>query len=122
MALGEKLGKVFGAVGAGLSFIPGPWSAVGIGLSAAGGIASMVDKKKDKPQEEPESPASTPTEPPDTSRPPQEQLATNTEGYVSQQPTISSPPRFSSEGHYQDRMQDEIASMIISDVPRGPYG
>lgn len=120
MALGEKLGKVFGAIGSGLSFVPGPWSAIGIGLSAAGGIASSVAQKKQE-QEEPE-PTSAPTEPPDASRPEQAQLQTDTSGYVSEPPKVSSPPKFSAQGHYQDRMQDEIASMIISDVPRGPYG
>ena len=46
MAVGDKLGKIFGAVGSGLSFIPGPWSALGMAFSAAGTAASAVDKAK----------------------------------------------------------------------------
>jgi len=48
MALGQKLGKIFGAIGSGLSFIPGPWSAVGMALGAAGSAASAVGEAKDR--------------------------------------------------------------------------
>jgi len=48
MAVGDKLGKVFGAIGSGLSFIPGPWSALGVAFSAAGTAAGAVDQAKQK--------------------------------------------------------------------------
>ena len=75
MAIGQKLGKVFGAVGSGLSFIPGPWSAVGVALSAAGSTATAVGEAKDRREAEREREqetnevTQTPTEQPDTSRP-----------------------------------------------------
>lgn len=98
MAFGEKLGKVFGAIGSGLSFVPGPWSAVGFALGAAGQAASMADKiKQQKEQErlmqEQEQPQQPMQEPQDRSRPQQAQIAPQNNEAPTQlpQPSMNAP-------------------------------
>lgn len=124
MAFGEKLGKIFSGIGAGLSFVPGPWSAIGIGLSAAGGVASSVAKaKKEREQSEgePQQAGPAPVAPPDPSRPEQGQI-TQPPGYVSPQPaTYQQGQQSQGQPDYRDQMRSEIANMIISDT-RGLYG
>ena len=64
--IGQKLGGIFGAVGQGLSFIPGIGTAIGAGLSAVGGLAGMagdIKERKALGEEEQQQQASTPAEP-----------------------------------------------------------
>lgn len=114
MAFGSKLGKVFGAIGSGLSFVPGPWSALGAVLGAAGGIASSVGAKKEQEaMEEEEVATPQPAAPVDNQRPGQgqlqldqpQQLAPNTANLYSGQQ--------GAQGGYQSQMQSAIANLIL---------
>jgi hypothetical protein len=116
MAFGSKLGKIFGAIGSGLSFVPGPWSALGAVLGAAGGIAGAVGAKKEAQVPEPEPASSTQaTPPPDASRPRQGQLSTD---QPQQQPGLVSSKVFNPrqgllQNDYQSQMQSSIANLIL---------
>jgi len=123
MAIGQKLGKVFGAVGSGLSFIPGPWSAVGVALSAAGSTATAVGEAKDRREAEREREqetnevTQTPTEQPDTSRP---QDAAAQDPAQPQSAAKGVPIKqntgIQGAGTYQSQISDEIARAIIGDT------
>jgi hypothetical protein len=116
MAIGSKLGKVFGAIGSGLSFIPGPWSALGAVVGAAGGIAGAVGAKKEaqEQQQEPEAAqTSQVVQPADASRPRNEQLPTTQQpqpGPVSAK-VFNQPQGLQSD--YQSQMQSAIANLIL---------
>jgi hypothetical protein len=115
MAFGTKLGKIFGAIGSGLSFVPGPWSALGAVLGAAGSVAGAVGAKKEAQVPEPEPASSTQaTPPPDASRPRQGQLSTD---QPQQQPGLVSSKVFQPQGllqgDYQSQMQSAIANLIL---------
>jgi hypothetical protein len=122
MAIGGKLGKVFGAIGSGLSFIPGPWSAIGMALGAAGSAASAVGAKKEreeaerKAQEQSIAPQQ-PEAQDDNARPEAAQIL-NMPGQVATQQTTA--PIFNqsapSLGGYQLKIDQEIANMLIRDV------
>jgi hypothetical protein len=117
MAVGSKLGKIFGAIGSGLSFIPGPWSALGVVLGAAGSVAGAVGAKKEAeaqaqgPEPAPSSQA-TPTT--DASRPRSGQLPTTQQqpqpGPVSSK-VFNQPQGLQSD--YQSQMQSAIANLIL---------
>jgi hypothetical protein len=115
MAFGSKLGKIFGAIGSGLSFIHGPWSVLGPILGAAGGVAESVAAKKEQGQQEQETaqPSQQAQPPTDNQRPVNEQLPTN------QQPApglVSSKvfnPQQGTAGTYQSQMQSAIADLIL---------
>jgi hypothetical protein len=115
MAFGSKLGKVFGAMGSGLSFIPGPWSAVGVALSAAGQVASKVGEKKDanKLEEEQTQAQSQPAAAADPSRPEQAQLQTAPETQLQEPMTNMFGQRQQKVGGYQSQMGQEIANMLV---------
>jgi uncharacterized protein (DUF2147 family) len=115
MAVGSKLGKIFGAIGSGLSFIPGPWSVLGPILGAAGGIAGSVAAKKEREQQEQETaqPSQQAQPPTDNQRPVNEQLPTS-------QPPAPGPvsgkvfnPQQGATGTYQTQMQSAIANLIL---------
>jgi len=117
MAIGSKLGKVFGAIGGGLSFIPGPWSAVGMALSAAGSVASGVGQKREAEEQEQEQqqPAQQPAQVQDQSRPQQAQLQAAPETTLRQPMTNMFGQKQSMAGGYQSQMGQEIANMLIRD-------
>jgi hypothetical protein len=125
MALGSKLGKIFGAIGSGLSFVPGPWSALGAVVGAAGGIASAVDQKKNQP-EEPEPPEAGPTAQlvtEDPSRPPAGQLDLQEPTLQPTQPNVFQPLSSGPGGEsYQLQLDREIADMITRSYDGGLYG
>jgi hypothetical protein len=116
MAFGSKLGKIFGAIGSGLSFIPGPWSALGAVLGAAGSVAGAVGAKKEAQAQEPEPAVSTQATPTtDASRPSYGQLSTD---QPQQQPGLVSSKVFNPrqgllQGDYQSQMQSSIANLIL---------
>jgi hypothetical protein len=115
MAFGSKLGKIFGAIGSGLSFIPGPWSALGAVVGAAGSIAGSVGAKKEAQEQEQQETAqpSQPVAPTDASRPSQQQLQTT----QPVQPGLVSSKIFGQpqglQGNYQSQMQSSIANLIL---------
>jgi len=113
MSAGAKLGKVFGAIGSGLSFVPGPWSAIGMALGAAGGIAGNVAAKREAGQEEEQQTQITPTPPPDASRPAQQQIEpTNAQPQMA--PAANTfQPNVAQEGQYQSQMRSSIANLIL---------
>ena len=125
MALGGKLGSAFGAIGSGLSFIPGPWSALGAVFSVAGQAASAVGAKKDaeKQAQEQEQPAAQqqPAEQPDASRPEQAQIEGN------QNPPTNMPglgqnvfqPQQPNLGNYQSQLDAGIANLLLRDNDPG---
>lgn len=98
MSAGKVLGKVFQTVGSGLSFVPGPWSALGALFGVAGGIAGGVAQKKEQEaQQEPEQAQPEAAGPiVNTARPQQQQIQTPQQSQpVSNQTQpnmISSPP------------------------------
>lgn len=113
MSAGEKLGKVFGAIGSGLSFVPGPWSAIGVALTAAGGLAGSVAEKRKKEEEE-QKQTSEPQQPQDQSRPEQQQI----ESQANAQPAVASAgnifqPQSATQGGYQMQMDQAIANYIL---------
>lgn len=115
MAFGTKLGKIFGAIGSGLSFVPGPWSALGAVLGAAGSVAGAVGAKKEAQVQEPEpAPSSQATPTADASRPRQEQLPATQQqpqpGPVSAK-VFNQPQGLQSD--YQSQMQSAIANLIL---------
>jgi hypothetical protein len=116
MAFGSKLGKIFGAIGSGLSFVPGPWSALGAVLGAAGSVAGAVGAKKEAQAQEPElAPSTQATPAPDASRPRQGQLSTD---QPQQQPGLVSSKVFNPrqgllQDDYQSQMQSAIANLIL---------
>lgn len=119
MAFGSKLGKVFGAIGSGLSFVPGPWSALGLAFSAAGTAASAVGEAKDRRQLQAERNQETlqalpPIPQPDLSRPDNQQL--NDSAQAVQPPQRSSLYRPSASeynlGNYQQQINMDIARSL----------
>jgi hypothetical protein len=118
MAIGSKLGKIFGAIGSGLSFVPGPWSALGVVLGAAGSVAGAVGAKKEAEAQvpEPEPAVSSQTTPAtDASRPRQGQLPATQQ---QQQPGLVSSKVFNQpqgllQGDYRSQMQSSIANLIL---------
>jgi len=111
MSAGAKLGKVFGAIGSGLSFVPGPWSALGVALTAAGGLAGKAGEKQ---EEEEQTQTSQPQQPQDQSRPEQQQI----EPKDNAQPAVASAgnifqPQSATQGGYQMQMDQAIANYIL---------
>ena len=127
MAIGGKLGKVFGAIGSGLSFIPGPWSALGMAFSAASTAATAVGEKREREEQEQaqQGQAAQPQQAiaqNDNSRIEAGQMA-EAGGQQAQQPQQApifrqAPP---SLGNYQLQIDQEIANMLIKDAG-GLYG
>jgi hypothetical protein len=122
MALGGKLGSAFGAIGSGLSFIPGPWSALGAVFSVAGQAASAVGAKKDQKQEqEQETAQPQQAEQQDPSRPEQDQI----EGNQNQPLTMPGlgqntfQPQQPNLGNYQSQLDAGIADLLLRDIDPG---
>lgn len=115
MAFGDKLGKVFGAIGSGLSFIPGPWSALGAVFGAAGTASSMVAQKREaeqqEQQEQKQQPAPAPQ--PDNQRPGQAQLETNQPAPQMPSGNVLSTQQATGLGGYQSQMQSAVANLIL---------
>jgi hypothetical protein len=129
MAIGGKLGKVFGAIGSGLSFIPGPWSALGMAFSAASSAAEMGGAAKQRKELEREQAQQGPAQNPagqmaqdDGTRIESGQAQ---QAGVQQGAPLTPPPMFRqgqlSLGNYQLQMNQEIADMLIKDAG-GLYG
>lgn len=116
--MGSKLGSAFGAIGSGLSFIPGPWSALGAVFSVAGQATSAVDGKKEKGEQEQPQQQAQPAEQVDQSRPEQAQIEGN------QNPPLPMPantfqPQQPSLGNYQSRLDAGIADLLLRDIDPG---
>lgn len=120
MALGGKLGKVLSGIGAGLMFVPGPWSAVGAALTIGGQVAGQVGAAKDRREaeqertEEANQPQQMQTEPPDQSRPEQAQVDSSQQ---QPQPQMASRNVFQPDqtglGGYQSQLDASIANLIL---------
>jgi hypothetical protein len=117
----SKLGKILGSVGAGLSVIPGPWSAVGIALAAAGTVTTKVGEAKDRKavsreeeQAQREAEMNQPFEAQeveDPARPGQGQATTGQPNTA--QRGVMQPGGFKPNlGNYQLQMDQEIANML----------
>jgi hypothetical protein len=116
IAIGSKLSKILGGIGAGLSFVPGPWSAIGVALTAATTIAGAVGAKKEAQAQEPElAPSTQATPAPDASRPRSGQLPTTQQqpqpGPVSAK--VFNQPQGLLQGDYRSQMQSAIANLIL---------
>ena len=123
---GQKLGGIFGAVGSGVSFIPGIGTAIGAGLSAVGGLASMAGDIKEQRQGEEEEPGSVSSaaEPlQDNSRPGQAQIdPANPQMQQPSQPNTFNPQQQATGlGGYQGNLDQAIANLITG-ADRNPLG
>lgn len=126
MAFGSKLGKVFGAIGKGLSFVPGPFGAVGMALSAAGGIAEAVGQRQDQEGVDPAelARASQPQAAPDMSRPGQAQLPQPAQPHLTLPggQSVRPGPQGVNTGNYQQQFNMDLARMLLRDDPGGLDG
>lgn len=113
MAFGQKLGKVFGVLGSGLSFVPGPWSVLGPILGAAGGVAEQVGQKREQEQEQ-QAQQVQPTTQVDPSRPEQAQIAP--QPAMAEPRPMAQPNTFVPQQARQPLTSQEIASMLLRDV------
>jgi len=107
---------VFGAIGSGLSFIPGPWSALGAVLGAAGGIAGSVGEKKEREameQEEAAQQQPTPAPQPDNQRPGQGQLQATEQPQLTANTSNLYSPQQGAQSDFQSQMQSSIANLIL---------
>jgi hypothetical protein len=118
MAMSGKLSKILGGIGAGLSFVPGPWSAIGVALTTAATVAGAVGAKKEREAQvlEPEpAPSAQATPATDASRPRGGQLPTTQQqpqpGLVSSK--VFNQPQGLLQGDYQSQMQSSIANLIL---------
>jgi hypothetical protein len=126
--IGQKLGGIFGAVGSGISMIPGIGTAIGAGLSAVGGLAGMAGdiraRKEMQEEEEQLTEASTPAEPlQNNSRPGQKQIdPVNPQMRQPSQPNVFNPQRqVTGLGGYQGQLDQAIANLITGG-DRNPLG
>jgi hypothetical protein len=124
---GQKLGGIFGAVGSGISMIPGIGTAIGAGLSAVGGLAGMagdIRARKEMQEEELQRQASTQAAPPqDNSRPTQKQLdpAASEMRQPPQSNVFNPQQQVTGLGGYQGQLDLAIANLITGG-DRNPLG
>lgn len=126
MALGQKLGGILSGVGMGLSFVPGPWSAIGAALTIGGQVAGQVGEAKDRKEADREREQQTnqpePAQPIDASRPEQTQIAPNQNQPVVQPPSRNVlQPQQPNLGNYQAQLDSGIANMLLRDDSFGGF-
>lgn len=127
MSIGSTLGKVFGGIGQGLSFLGPIGMGIGGALSAVGGIAGAVGARKDREgmaeeEQQKKLQPSTPLQP-DDQRPEQKQID-NTQPATPQPPqrNVFTPQGQFSNGGYQLQLQESIIPSIILGNGRNPFG
>jgi hypothetical protein len=123
---GQKLGGIFGAIGSGISVIPGIGTAIGAGLSAVGGLAGMAGDIKAQKQMQEEEPQKTGTPAPplqDNSRPGQRQIdPVNTQMPQAPRSNVFNPQQQATGlGGYQGQLDQAIANLITGG-DRNPLG
>jgi hypothetical protein len=91
-----------GGMGVGLSFVPGPWSAIGTAITQERGQGQGQDTAQ----------ASTPIAAPVASSPGQQQLQTNQPQAGAESAKVSNQPQ-GLQGDYQSQMQSSIANLIL---------
>lgn len=125
MAVGQKLGKILSGVGAGLSFVPGPWSAIGVALTVGGQVASQVGQAKDRREAEREREQQTnqpePAQPlqdsarPHSARPHGTQIEEDPLNPQMQPASRNTfQPTQPSLGNYADQLDSSIAQMLVN--------
>jgi hypothetical protein len=123
MGVGSKLGSAFGAIGQGLSFVPGPWSALGALFGVAGQTSTMVDQRKQRKEAEKKAEeekrlaekkqleSALPTQ--DAQRPEQAPIPVQDNATVQVPRAKVFNPQGASDGGIEGQMSSEIVNFIL---------